>query len=127
MACARSNGFDGLRLLLALGIVAFHSYTLSHGSIAGMAWQAQVGARLILPAFFALSGYLVSDSLGRAGTVLLLGPLLGSEPLPDYLLAWALWHGVESPVLRRKHCLLEIIKRPRSTQAIRTVPSLQPL
>lgn len=61
----RANGFGALRLLLALGIVAFHSYTLSTGGIAGMAWQVQLAARLILPAFFALSGFLVAGSLAR--------------------------------------------------------------
>jgi peptidoglycan/LPS O-acetylase OafA/YrhL len=64
-AAERANGFGALRLLLALGIVAFHSYTLSNGAVAGMIWQAQLAARLILPAFFALSGFLVAGSMAR--------------------------------------------------------------
>ena len=103
----RCNGFGVLRLVLAVAIVAFHSYTLTHAAISGMVWQAQVAARLILPAFFAVSGYLVAGSLARcrgvghflvlralrilpalavvvAATALLLGPLLTSLPLAAY-------------------------------------------
>jgi peptidoglycan/LPS O-acetylase OafA/YrhL len=64
-----ANGFDGLRFLLALGIVIFHCYTLTAGGTAGMFWPVETVARLILPAFFVLSGYLVASSLARCGTV----------------------------------------------------------
>lgn len=103
----RANGFDGLRLFLAFGIVAFHSYTLTVGNALAMAWPLKGGAQLILPAFFVLSGYLVSASLARCDSVrefvllrllrivpaltvvilvsiLLLGPLLTTAPLRDY-------------------------------------------
>lgn len=62
----RANGFDGLRLLLALGIVVFHCHTLTD---ADLFWPLETVARLILPAFFVLSGYLVMCSLKRCGTV----------------------------------------------------------
>lgn len=65
----RANGFDGLRLLLALGIVVFHCYTLATGAATGMFWPIETAARLILPAFFVLSGYLVASSLARCGTM----------------------------------------------------------
>ena len=107
-ACGRCNGFDGLRLALASGVVAFHSFTLTHGSADGMPPMVQAAVRLILPAFFALSGFLVAGSLARAGslreflllrllrllpglslvvvaTALLLGPLLTELPLRGYL------------------------------------------
>lgn len=103
----RCNGFDLLRLALAVAIVAFHSYTLTHAAISGMAWQAQVAGRLVLPAFFVISGYLVAGSLDRcrgaghflalralrilpalaivvAATALVLGPLLTSLPVRGY-------------------------------------------
>lgn len=64
----RANGFDGLRLLLALGIVVFHSHTLTTAG-AALFWPLETLARLILPAFFVLSGYLVMSSLKRCGTV----------------------------------------------------------
>jgi peptidoglycan/LPS O-acetylase OafA/YrhL len=106
-ALGHANGFDGLRFLLALGIVAFHCYTLANASTAGMAWPVESAARLILPAFFVLSGYLVASSLARCGTVreflllrllrilpaltvvtvasvLLVGPLLTTVELRDY-------------------------------------------
>lgn len=103
----RCNGFDMLRLLLAVAIVAFHSYSLTHNAISGMAWQAQVAARLILPAFFVISGYLVCASLARCdgpahfltlralrimpalilvvlATALVAGPLLSVLPIRRY-------------------------------------------
>jgi peptidoglycan/LPS O-acetylase OafA/YrhL len=102
-----ANGFDGLRFLLALGIAVFHCYTLANASTAGMAWPVETAARLILPAFFVLSGYLVASSLTRCGTVreflllrllrilpaltvvtiasvLLVGPLFTTVELRDY-------------------------------------------
>jgi peptidoglycan/LPS O-acetylase OafA/YrhL len=106
-ALGRANGFDGLRFLLALGIVVFHCYTLTRGGTWGMAWPLETAARLILPAFFILSGYLVASSLARCETareflllrllrivpaltavtiasVLLIGPLLTSSDLRAY-------------------------------------------
>lgn len=103
----RCNGFDALRLMLAAGIVAFHSYSLGHDVISGMAWQAQVAARLILPAFFIISGFLVAGSLERCAglgeflflralrilpaltvvvgaTALVAGPLLSGLPARRY-------------------------------------------
>jgi peptidoglycan/LPS O-acetylase OafA/YrhL len=65
----RANGFDGARLFLALGIVAFHSFTITTGSAAGMPAPVRAAAGLILPAFFALSGYLVAASLERSASV----------------------------------------------------------
>src|SRR5690349_12669987 len=63
-----ANGFDGLRLLLALAIVAFHSHTLTAVG-ADLFWPIETAARLILPAFFVLSGYLVMSSLMRCATL----------------------------------------------------------
>jgi peptidoglycan/LPS O-acetylase OafA/YrhL len=102
-----ANGFDALRLGLAAGIFAFHSFTLTTGQVHGMAWQGEVAARLILPGFFAISGYLVSGSLAWCATLrlflglrllrvlpalaivtlataLLLGPLLTERTLVAY-------------------------------------------
>lgn len=65
----RANGFDGLRLFLALGIVLFHSFTITQGSAAAMPAPIRAAAGLILPAFFALSGYLVAASLERSNSI----------------------------------------------------------
>ncbi len=104
---SRNNGFDLVRLGLAASIVAFHSFTLTHGSAEAMPQMIQAAARLILPAFFALSGFLVAGSLARSAslreflllrllrllpalslvvsvTALLLGPLLTVSALGDY-------------------------------------------
>jgi peptidoglycan/LPS O-acetylase OafA/YrhL len=106
-AASRCNGFDAFRLILAAGITAFHSFTITHGSVAGMPEAVQALARLILPAFFTLSGYLVAGSLSRcaslqeflllrllrllpalsvvvAATALILGPLLTNLEWQDY-------------------------------------------
>lgn len=103
----RANGFDAIRLFLALGIVAFHSVTLSGRDGADIALPLQLAARLILPALFVLSGYLVTASLLRAASVreflflrllriwpllslvvaataLVLGPLFTACPLAGY-------------------------------------------
>lgn len=65
----RDNAFGLLRLTLATGIVAFHSVTLTQGSADALSPLLQAVGRLILPAFFALSGFLVAASFDRAVSV----------------------------------------------------------
>lgn len=105
----RSSGFDYLRVVLALSVLGWHSLVTSYGP--GL--QAQIWAgpwrsivAMILPMFFALSGFLVAASLQRntlptflglrvlrivpalaveiALSALVLGPLLTSGRLADY-------------------------------------------
>lgn len=57
------NGFTWLRLILAIGIFTFHSVTISYGSANAISAAPMAIARLILPMFFALSGFLVAGSL----------------------------------------------------------------
>ncbi len=99
-------GFDFLRLALALSVVLFHSFQLSYG----YTWQSGPFAAvisLIVPAFFALSGFLVAGSMVRVKLVrtfllfrllrilpalaveitlsaLILGPIVTSLPLREY-------------------------------------------
>ena len=103
-------GFDYLRLTLALSVVAFHSFTTTHDLAADrLFWQGPLGVsmRLVLPMFFALSGFLVAGSLARSASLgdflirrvlrivpalfaeillsaVVLGPLLTSDPLRSY-------------------------------------------
>jgi peptidoglycan/LPS O-acetylase OafA/YrhL len=73
----RTSGFDYMRLALASGVIAMHSVITSYGQLAEIAfWQSPIRPviRLILPMFFALSGFLVAGSLERAKT---LGGFLG--------------------------------------------------
>jgi len=102
----RANGFDGLRLLLAVGIVVFHSFTITSSTSALPPFLGAI-AWLILPSFFALSGYLVTSSASRCksvgeflllrglrilpalafvviATALVFGPLLSSMSPSDY-------------------------------------------
>ncbi len=65
----RTNGYDGLRLLLALGIVCFHSVTITNGSAGAIPPPLRALAHLILPGFFCLSGYLVATSLSRCASL----------------------------------------------------------
>ena len=105
-----SSGFDYMRLLLAMAVLLWHSYVVRHGQGAGALYQGSgVGAvlRLILPMFFALSGFLVTASLERTRSLavflgfralrivpalavevtlsaLLVGPLVTDRTLPSY-------------------------------------------
>lgn len=64
----RSRGFDYLRLLLAAGVICWHSFQLNDRSLAIQGWYRPL-VGLILPMFFALSGYLVSGSLVRVKSI----------------------------------------------------------
>ncbi len=68
----RASGFDYLRLFLALSILLIHTAMICHGLAADQAiyvGPARPLARLILPAFFAISGFLVAGSLERSRTI----------------------------------------------------------
>jgi peptidoglycan/LPS O-acetylase OafA/YrhL len=72
-----SSGFDYLRIILSLSIVLLHSSIASYGSEADVALSTgplRPFVRLLVPMFFALSGYLVAGSLERSRT---LGMFLG--------------------------------------------------
>jgi peptidoglycan/LPS O-acetylase OafA/YrhL len=62
-------GFDYLRIGLALAVLVWHSYILSTGSAAhyraGWSGPFRFLLAMILPMFFALSGFLVAGSLER--------------------------------------------------------------
>jgi peptidoglycan/LPS O-acetylase OafA/YrhL len=64
-----TRGFDYLRIILALGVVVWHSILISYGVDAVVAarevWWARPLHNAILPMFFALSGFLVTGSLLR--------------------------------------------------------------
>ncbi len=64
----RSRGFDYLRLGLSLAVVFWHSFFLLYG-LSAMNSPARTLVVLILPMFFALSGFLVSGSLSRISTI----------------------------------------------------------
>jgi peptidoglycan/LPS O-acetylase OafA/YrhL len=106
----RPTGFDYLRIGLAVAIICMHSVLSSYGETADIAvWTSPLrpAIRLILPMFFALSGFLVAGSLCRTSSIfqflglrairiypalavevaisaLLLGPLLTTVSLPAY-------------------------------------------
>jgi peptidoglycan/LPS O-acetylase OafA/YrhL len=105
-----TTGFDYLRVVLAVAVLCIHSFAVSYGR-AGEIFLFEPPLRglitFILPAFFALSGFLVSASLLRQRNVarflglralrlvpalavevtlcgLLLGPLFTTLPLASY-------------------------------------------
>ncbi len=110
MAGGRTTGFDYLRLGLATAILCSHSIDVSYGVKFTTAFENGPIRPLIavlLPMFFALSGFLVAGSLDRCRTLvsfiglrvirlapalafetvlaaLILGPLLTSLPLAAY-------------------------------------------
>src|ERR1700712_2196271 len=64
----RPAGFDYIRLGLSVAVILFHSFTVSYGvSGEGVLWNWPLGplSFSIVPAFFALSGFLVAGSLQR--------------------------------------------------------------
>jgi len=68
-----TSGFDYLRLLLALLVMLVHSFCVSYGQIweNHHLWLGPLGGpvRSILCVFFALSGFLVSGSIFRSGSI----------------------------------------------------------
>jgi peptidoglycan/LPS O-acetylase OafA/YrhL len=106
-------GFDFLRLWLALSVVAFHAVQLTKGKewvIAQSGGPLDLYVSYIIPAFFALSGFLVAGSMLRLAKVqifllfralrifpallveitlsaLILGPIVTSLPLDQYFRA----------------------------------------
>jgi peptidoglycan/LPS O-acetylase OafA/YrhL len=83
--CGRASGFDGLRLALAFAILAFHSVTITRGSAASIPAPLLAAARLILPMFFAMSGFLVAASLKRSASLLEFAALRLLRLLPGLL------------------------------------------
>lgn len=84
------RGFDTLRLALSIAIVCFHSVVVTQGTdIETIWWQTPLGkiGGTFLPAFFALSGFLIMASADRAKSlktflalrVLRLAPALATE------------------------------------------------
>jgi peptidoglycan/LPS O-acetylase OafA/YrhL len=64
----RPTGFDYLRLTLAVSIIVWHSVTICYGPLAeAYFWTGPPRpiVALLLPSFFALSGFLVAGSLER--------------------------------------------------------------
>src|ERR1700733_12268804 len=69
-----ASGFDYMRLCLAPSIVCQHAGMTSYGMHADVALfesPARPLFRFILPAFFALSGFLVAGSQERSRTLLM--------------------------------------------------------
>ena len=68
-----TTGFEYLRLGLALAILCVHSVAVSYGRVIERIWiwgsVLEGPVRLILPMFFALSGFLVAGSIFRVKTI----------------------------------------------------------
>lgn len=104
-------GFDYLRIALSTAVVAWHAYQMSYGTDEALRFWARspVGSllALILPVFFALSGFLVAGSMVRnpdlrvflslrairiypalvvevALAAFILGPIVTTVPLTQY-------------------------------------------
>jgi len=107
-ARGRPSGFDYMRLVLSIGVVCIHSGLTAYGTDVHM-WTSftRPFVRIILPMFFALSGYLVAGSLLRSTSLVpfvafrvlriypalsvevllsafIIGPLLTAAPLAHY-------------------------------------------
>jgi peptidoglycan/LPS O-acetylase OafA/YrhL len=72
-AKGRPSGFDYLRIGLAVSVVLFHLVGINYGEQAQlMAFEGKFGplAKMVVPMFFGLSGFLVAGSLLRSRTIL---------------------------------------------------------
>ena len=81
----RTTGFDYLRIGLALAVMVWHSFPISYGKpfetmVLG-SWARPMVA-FILPAFFALSGFLVAGSLERNTSLLRFAALRAIRIMP---------------------------------------------
>jgi peptidoglycan/LPS O-acetylase OafA/YrhL len=111
-----SSGFDVLRIAFAVFVLCWHSIYSSYGTDGWLwekTWFRPIPA-IIIPMFFALSGFLVANSLYRsrslssfvtlrvlrlvpalfvlvAFTTLIIGPIVTTLPLGDYFSAGQFW------------------------------------
>lgn len=68
-----TSGFDYLRIILALGVLAWHSIEVTNGAAFSKELSSGIFRpvmAIILPMFFALSGFLVTGSLERTKNLL---------------------------------------------------------
>jgi peptidoglycan/LPS O-acetylase OafA/YrhL len=85
----RPSGFDYLRILLALGVILAHSFLLTYGQDNQHGNILFMLAPMIVPMFFALSGFLIAGSFERSKSlfvffglrILRIGPALVVEVL----------------------------------------------
>jgi peptidoglycan/LPS O-acetylase OafA/YrhL len=112
-----SSGFDYVRLVLALSVVVFHTIPICYGL--DVRWDVYMMALrpltfIIVPGFFAVSGFLIAASFQRVNSIpvfltlramrilpalffvvfisaFLLGPLLTDLPLGTYLTDRSTW------------------------------------
>lgn len=74
----RPSGFDYMRIVLAVAVVSVHFVTVDYGDKVADAlwhtWRRPLPA-IVLPMFFALSGYLVAGSLLRSKSLISFGGL----------------------------------------------------
>jgi peptidoglycan/LPS O-acetylase OafA/YrhL len=119
---AASSGFDYMRIGLAISILSWHTiYSLYGAEFERPYWdKCRMVVGGLLPMFFVLSGFLVSGSLVRTGSIgkflslrairlypalavevllsaLILGPLLTTLPLSAYFSSgqfWAYFHNI---------------------------------
>jgi peptidoglycan/LPS O-acetylase OafA/YrhL len=74
----RPSGFDFMRLILALSVLVPHAATIAQGEAFGEAFfngPFSFYFQLVLPAFFILSGFLVSGSMFRCKTLVMFAGL----------------------------------------------------
>lgn len=116
-ADGRPSGFDYMRLFLSASVLLSHTFSTAYGKHAAdelYAGPASGPLRMILPMFFALSGFLVAGSMRRCRTIvkfmglrviriypalavevllsaLIIGPILTSLPLKQYFTDPQFW------------------------------------
>jgi peptidoglycan/LPS O-acetylase OafA/YrhL len=115
------RGFDFLRVFLALSVVASHSYWITEAnSMLGWTRASWLPMCVVVPCFFALSGFLIAGSAERLSlgnflvnrglrivpalaveimaSAFILGPIFTTWRLGDYLTSPRTWHYVTNIV-----------------------------
>jgi peptidoglycan/LPS O-acetylase OafA/YrhL len=99
-------GFDYLRLTLATSVVAMHSFATTHDLAADHElWRSPLRAvlRMLLPMFFALSGFLVAGSLFRSATLVEFAVLRVLRIAPALMVEIALSALILGPLVSEYH------------------------
>ncbi len=123
-AKGRPAGFDYMRLLLSIAVLAWHTILITEGvgvqnyNIEHASFRAF--ALLILPMFFALSGFLVAGSLDRAKNIVDFACLRVLRLLPALCLVVLLSAVVMGPLMT-SFSLNEYVADPRFSRYFLTI------
>jgi peptidoglycan/LPS O-acetylase OafA/YrhL len=103
----RPSGFDYMRIMLAISVILLHSFEVSYGNqIMIDIWTNRIirpFVALIIPMFFALSGFLVAGSLERNKSLISFLGLRAIRLMPGLAVEITLSAMILGPILTNKN------------------------